>query len=237
MTRFVLLAAILCACKDDADLHYPIVPGTGGQGSAGSVDAAVETDASTTELAGRVCLLSDARQPSSCAASGADGLSVTLGSQTVTTGADGSFTMMRPTGTGLVWFVSGTGVEPSAMRQSSGATIPVLSSLFYGDMIASMSAIVSVDTGAIIARIRRGGAALTGAVAAATPQPDSETYYDGAGVTAWDLDATGSFGVVWISAISPGTASLALDTGQVQGTVSGIPVFTGTITFELAEIP
>lgn len=237
MARLLLLAAILSACKDDTGSDFPIVPGSGGQGSAGVVDAAVVSDASGTELSGRVCLLADPRQPSSCAGSGADGISVTLGSMTVLTGADGSFTMARPTGTGLVWFVSGTGIEPSAMRQSNGTTIPVLSSLLYGDMVAGMSAIVGADRGAIIARLHRGGSPLTGAVVTPSPVPDSETYYDGAGVDAWDFDATGPFGVVWISAITPGTASLAVTAGQVEGTIGGIPVFAGTITFELAEIP
>lgn len=217
--------------------RFPIVPGGAGEGSASVVDAGSEGDASSSMISGRVCLLSDARQPSSCASSGADGFTVTLGSQTATTGGDGSFTMTRPSGSGLVWQVSGTGIEPGAMRLSSGTTIPVMNSLLYGDMVASQTAIVSVDTGAIIARLTRASAPLTDAVVVASPQPDSETYYDGAGVTAWELDATGPFGIVWISAISPGTASLSLDTGAVQNTVSGIPVFAGTITFELAEIP
>jgi hypothetical protein len=67
--------------------------------------------------------------------------------------------------------------------------------------------------------------------------PDSEIYYDGAGVSDWAFDETGPFGVVWISSIAPGTTSLAVDTGLVQATVGGIPVYTDTITFELAEIP
>jgi hypothetical protein len=241
MTRLLLVAglvAFLGACKDDGGNRFPIVPGSGGEGSSMSmVDAAIEGDAPTSQLTGRVCLISDARDPSTCAASGADGFAVTLASETVTTGADGSFTMTRPSGTSLVWFVSGTGIEPSAMRFAGGTTIPVISSLLYGEMIAAMSAIITVDTGAIIARLQRAAAPLTDAVVVASPLPDSETYYDGPGVTAWDLDATGPLGVTWISAIAPGTASLALDTGTFQATVGGIPVYAGTITFELAEIP
>jgi hypothetical protein len=241
MARLLLAAALVPAlvgaCEGDAK-HYPIVPGSEGEGSSMTMaDAAVEGDAASTELPGRVCLIADARDPATCASSGAGGLTVTLGTQTATTVADGSFTMTRPTGTGLVWFVTGTGVEPSAMRMVGGTKIPVMSSLLYGDMIAAMSAIVSADTGAIITRISRAAAPLTDAVVVASPIPDSETYYDGAGVTDWSFDATGSFGVVWISSIAPGTASLAVDTGTVQGTVGGIPVYAGTVTFELAEIP
>lgn len=235
MTRLLLLVALLGACEEERD-GFPIMPGGGGSGSSFVPDAAVEDDGGT-ELTGRACLIADPRAPTQCATSGADGLTVTLGSSTATTAADGSFTITRPSGTNLVWFVNGTGVETSAMRASYGTTMPVIGSLVYGDMIAGMSAIVSVDTGAIIAQVRRAGAALTGAVAVASPQPDSATYYDGAGVADWELDATGSAGVVWISAIAPGTASIALDTGSVQGTIGGIPVFAGLITFELAEIP
>jgi hypothetical protein len=238
MARLLLIAALLCGCSEESTHGFPIMPGGGGQGSVGVVDAGVESgDGMPSQLSGRVCLLNDARQPGSCAGSGADGFTVTLGSQTATTAADGSFTMTRPTGTGLIWNVTGTGIEPSAMRLSSGTTIPAIQSLLYGDMIASMTAVVSVDTGAIIARLRKTNAAITDAVVIASPAPDSETYYDGLDVTSWELDATGGFGVVWISAIAPGTASLTVDNGSAQNTVGGIPVFAGAITFELAEIP
>jgi hypothetical protein len=241
MSRHVLVVAILGAglgaCEGEGT-HFPIMPGNGGEGSSmDGADAAIEGDASSSELTGRVCLLSDARDPSACAASGADGYTVTLGAQSTTTGTDGSFTLTRPAGTNLVWFVSGTGIEPSAMRLASGTTIPVIASLLYGDMIAGMSAIVTAETGAIISRLQRGGDPLTNTTVVVSPQPDSETYYDGAGVADWDFDATGAFGVVWVSAVDPGTASLALDTGAIQSTVGGIPVYAGTITFELAEIP
>jgi len=238
MARLLLFAALFCGCSEESTNGFPIMPGGGGQGGVGTVDAGVEADGGMSSmLTGRVCLLSDARQPSSCAGSGADGFTVTLGSQTATTASDGSFTMTRPSGTGLVWKVSGTGIEPSAMRLSSGTTIPAIQSLLYGDMIAAMNAVVSVETGAIIARLTKANAAITDAVVVASPTPDSETYYDGLGVTDWDFDSTGSFGVVWISSIASGTASLTVDNGSAQNTVGGIPVFAGTITFELAEIP
>jgi hypothetical protein len=226
----------VAACKEGGDM-LPIVPGGGGTGSSSiTPDAAEDPDGGGGDVAGRVCLLSDPRDPAACAASGADGLTVTLGSATATTAADGSFAIAS-TGTNLTWFVNGTGIEPTAMRRAAGTTIPVLASLLYGDMIAGMSAIVTTETGGVIVRLRRAGAAFTDAAAVVTPTPDSEVYYDGPGVTDWDVDATGPFGVIWISAVSPGTVSLALDTGTLQRTVSGIPVFAGTLTFELAEIP
>lgn len=236
MTRVLLLASLLLAACEEAGGMLPIAPGGGGKGGATQPDAAVIDDGGT-EIQGRVCLLADPRDPVTCAASGADGLTVTLGDQTATTASDGSFTIARPSGTNLTWFVSGTGIEPSAMRAALGTTVPAIASLLYGDMIAGMSAIVTTEDGAIIAQLRRDDAAFTNAVATATPGPDSEVYYDGPAVSEWNFDATGPFGVVWISAIAPGIASLALDNGAVQTTVAGIPVFAGAITFELAEIP
>ncbi len=236
MTRLLLLAALLAGCKDAGDM-LPVVPGGGGTGSSMQPDAAMIEEDGGTEIQGRVCLLSDPRAPATCAASGADGLAVTLGGQSATTAGDGSFTIMRPSGTNLTWLVNGTGIEPGVMRAALGSTIPVLSSLLYGDMIAGMSAVVTTEDGAIIAQLRRNNAPFTDAVAVATPVPDSEVYYDGPGVSDWDFDSTGAAGVVWISAIPPGNASLAVDNGTVQTTVGGIPVFAGAITFERAEIP
>jgi hypothetical protein len=235
VTRALLLAALLAACKESGDM-LPISPGGGGRGGVTQPDAALEGDGGA-DIQGRVCLLSDPRDPVACAASGADGLTVTLGASTATTASDGSFTIARPPGTNLTWIVNGTGVEPSAMRAALGTTVPVIGSLLYGDMIAGMSAVVTTEDGAIISQLRRNDAAFTDAIAVATPVPDSEVYYDGPALSEWDFDATGPFGVVWISAIAPGIASLALDNGTVQTTVAGIPVFAGTITFELAEIP
>jgi hypothetical protein len=184
-----------------------------------------------------VCLIADPRTPTSCASSGAGGFTVKLGTEMATTGADGSFSIAQVTGSGLVWRISGTGIEPTAMRKGATNTIPVISDTVYGEMVGAMSAVVTTETGAIIVQVTHGGVALSGAIATATPSPDSSIYYDGTSTTAWALDATHGYGIIWISAIAAGTDSMSVDNGTVQGTISSIPVFPGTVTFATAEIP
>lgn len=237
MTRLLLLAALVCACDQAGDM-LPIQPGGPGSGATGFVDAAVVVDASV-QILGRVCLLADPRQPTTCASTGAENLLVTLGSEQATTIGDGSFAIMRPTGANLLWSVTGAGIEPSSLRFDGSATIPAISSAVYGDMVVVMNALVLTDTGAIIAQLTRDNAPVAGASVVASPLPQSDIYYDGAGIADWNIDTmTGAFGVVWISAIAAGTASLTFDTGATAPTtVSGITVLAGTITFVFAEIP
>jgi hypothetical protein len=201
-----------------------------------SPDGGVEGDASTT-IAGRVCLLGDPRSLTSCANSGADGITVALGDKTATTVANGSFVIDRPTGSNLIWRVSGTGIEPSALLLGSSTTIPVLDSLVYDDMLAATNAIVAGGNGAIIVRVATGTMPVAGITAVASPLPDSDVYYDGASITAWEFDGTGAAGIAWIPSLQAGTASLALDSGAEQSTVTNIQVFADTITFVYAPAP
>lgn len=236
MKRLVVVFAV-AACGDDTG-GFPIDPGGGGSGSSFTPDAAVVDPDGGTMLTGRVCLLADPRQPQTCATTGAGGFTVAVGGQVATTGDTGSFTLLRPTGSDLVWTVTGDTIEPSAMRFGTSTTIPAISTLVYDDMLAAMQAVVNGGNGAIVAQFIQDGDPVANATALVTPIPDSETYYDGAAVTDWDFTATGPFGVVWVSSLQPGTASLALDHGAADPhTVSNIPVLADTITFVFSEIP
>src|SRR6476660_1845280 len=97
--RTIVLVAALAACGGDDGTGFPIMPGGGGSGSSSMPDASIggDEDGGST-LTGRVCLVSDARRPTTCAGSGADGLTVTVGGSTATTAADGSFSLTRPSG-------------------------------------------------------------------------------------------------------------------------------------------
>jgi hypothetical protein len=235
MKALVASLVLLMGCGRDVEM-YPVNPGGGGgTGGTGMPDAPITIDGSTT-ITGRVCLLSDARSPTACASSGADALTVTLGSSTATPSADGTFSIARPSGSGLVWRVSGTGIVGAAMEQASGMTIPAISTALYADMTTTNMAINNNGTGAIIAQLTHGGAAVANATALPSPLPDGNVYYDGISATEWSLDVTGSYGVVWVPGMTPGTAQLTIN-GSVQGTVTGIPVFADTVTFVPAEIP
>jgi len=242
MTRRLVLVSLLAvagACGEEGS-DYPIGVGGGGGtsgGGSGNPDGGTEVDANTV-ISGRVCLISDPRSLTSpCANTGADGLTVTLGSETATTAANGAFVITKPTGTKLIWFVSGSGIETTAVPQASGTTIPALASTVYDDMLAATNAVVTGGTGALIARITKNGNGASGITAIPTPQPDSEVYYDGASVTEWELDSTGGAGVVWIPSIGTGTASLALDNGVTQSTVVNIEIYSDTISYVFASAP
>jgi len=235
MKALVATLVLVVGCGRDVEM-YPVNPGGGGGTSGtGTPDAAVTPDGSST-IIGRVCLISDARSPTSCASSGADTLTVTLGSSTATPAADGTFSIARPSGSGLVWRVSGTDIVGAAMEQASGTTIPTISAALYTDMTMTNQAVNNNGTGAIIAQLTHGGAALANATALPSPLPDGNVYYDGISAIVWSLDATGSYGVVWVPGMTPGTAQLTIN-GSAQGTVTGIPVYADTVTFVPAEIP
>lgn len=241
MTRLAIALVLAAACGGDDGGGFPIMPGGGGSGSSTNPDAAVDDggDASTM-IAGRVCLISDARTPTACAATGADGFTVSLDAQQATTAADGSFTLARPSGSNLVWRVTGTGIEPSAMVYSASApaTIPALTSLVYGDMLAAMQPTVGNTDGAVIARVTRGTSPVSGIVVSTSPLSTSGTYYDGASTIDWNDVATGANGVAWIPGMPAGTATLAFDTGGSNGvTMASAPVFADTITFVFHTVP
>lgn len=239
MTRSLVLSllALGAACGEDGS-DYPIIPGGGGPPSGtGFPDAGAEGDASSV-INGRVCVIADPRSLTSpCATSGAEDLTVTLGSQTANTAANGAFVITRPPGSGLVWRVSGAGIEPSALPLASSITIPALASTVYTDMLAATNAIVIGGNGVIIAQVGRMGTPTAGITALATPQPDSEVYYDGASVTEWEVDATGASGIIWIPSLPTGSASLALDSGTAQATITNIQVFADTISFAFGTAP
>lgn len=230
------LLAALTACHEDVEM-YPIGPGGYGTGNGTTPDASADSSGGDGGMiSGRVCLISDARMPVSCASSGADGLTVTLGSATATTSADGSFSIATVTGTGLVWRVSGTGIVASAMQVSTVATIPALSELVYADMVTTNQAVSGDGSGAIIARFTSGASGVSGLQAATTPAPGGQIFYDGTSATEWDTTSTGTFGVVWVPGLVTGSANLTVS-GAKDTMIDGIPVYADTVTFVLAEIP
>jgi hypothetical protein len=134
--------------------------------------------------------------------------------------------------------VSGTGIIASAMPYSTTTTkIPVIPTTTYQDMLSAMQVTVVTGDGAVMLQFQHSMTPVAGVVASASPTPDSAIYYDGSGVLAWDLDATGNFGTVWIPSVAPGSVSVGYDDGTNQGAVSGLPTFSDTITFAWSELP
>jgi hypothetical protein len=231
------LLAGLGACNRDVE-RFPIGPGTGGGGSNGTMPDSPYADGngSGSMMTGRVCLINDARTPTTCASSGADGLTVALGTATATTAGDGSFMIASPSGTGLVWRVTGTAIYSAAMQVTTTATIPAISLSIFEDMIATNQAIAGDGTGSVIARFTTNGSGVSNLEAATSPEPVGQYYYDGPNALTWDTTATSSFGVVWVPALIPGFTTLNVS-GPPDASIPSIPVFADTVTFAFATIP
>ena len=238
MNRILWLALALAACKSSTD-NLPIGIGGGGMGGGGGGhDAPVDTSAiDGGPVAGRVCLVTDPRDLVSCAATGAGGFTVTLGAATATTGDDGTFTII-PSGSGLVWHVTGSNIVKSVMPYTAGsAQVPAMTTTMYTNVEADTGAIIQVSQGSIFARIVMAGVPLVGATASATGQ-NLNTYYDGTTVSAWRTTSTGAFGTAFLPGISIGTATVAVvPSGGTTKTLTGIPIEDQALTFLAVSIP
>jgi hypothetical protein len=258
------LALVLAACSSSSK-DFPVLPegsgpgGTSGTGTGpgGTVrDAGVDgvvSDAGVS-ITGRVCLIQDLRTPiSKCATTGADKLTVALGTAhaldagttavvgTATTAADGSFTMVAPLGPGLVWHVTGVALTTSVMDFGTENTIPAMLSELYGNLLkTNLGRLTLDDHGAVALRVVRGVAPVAGIAATVAPTADSDTFYDSANsATDWNqppsLTQTG--GMVWIPDAQLGPATITLTaTGGTTHPVT-TTVEDQAITFVTRTIP
>ena len=251
MARLALLtlAVLAAGCPggggDDDD--YPIGGGGGGGGTTGpKLDGGVG-DGGVTDggpaITGRVCLLTDLRRltgslPADCATSGASGLAVSLGGGTpVLTAADGSFTIPAREGTNLSWRVSGTTLVTSIVPVSASAPLlPAIRDTAYAELLGSNGVTVEAGEGAIIARIIRGGAAVTNATAQVTGGESLQTFYDGASAMVWSRTATGALGVAWLPDNVAGARTLRIVQGTTQLSVP-VTIVDGAITFVTIALP
>lgn len=241
--RLALALLLLTACSDKELTWNMIVPGGGGVGMNGSPDAASADggDGGSTTINGRVCLLLTNQQSlTSCAAAGAGGFTVTLGTNTAMTADDGAFTIMRPASTtGLDYNVTGTGLKTSVVPFSSTiTTLPAIKTVDYDDMAMLNSAANDTD-GALFVQVKRMGTIVSGAIVASNPQPASIVLYDRATSAAWDASGggTGSFGVAWLPSIAATSTTVTVTSNAVDTPFANIPLQSNSITYAFAEIP
>jgi len=235
------IVAALAACTHSGTPDLPVDPGggggAGGGGGGGGSDAAVDT---SNQLAGRVCLAPDPRDLATCAATGAGGITVTLGTQTASTLGDGTFTMLIPQGSALVWHASGTTIVTSVMPAGARAEIPVLAQTTYNDLANGNGVVLAADQGAVMARVVHAGAPLAGARANASPASlQYGAFYDGTSSTVWLQSATGTHGAAWLPGLAaPGNAAVSITPSGGSATAIGtLPIEAGAITFVVADIP
>lgn len=236
----LLLLVLLVGCHP-SDMDYP-VGGAGVHGGGGTrfVDAATDGSASGPIMA-TACVLTDARDLTSCATTGAAGLTVTLGTATATTAADGSFTIARPTTAGAVWDVTGSamGVVESVTAFTGQTRIPVMELTMLTDLQNINGQPRVAGTGTVLARVARGGTPVQGETAQLAPLAAYDPLYDPATATApWLTQATGALGTVFVDGVTPGTVTMTLAAaGMTQLTISAIPIADSVVTFVFAELP
>jgi hypothetical protein len=240
---------LLAACKANPE-DYPPRDG-GGSGGGGGSDAATDGNGDAgLPLRGRVCVLTDLRRvgdPAACASTGVmqRNLTVSLGTKTAVPGDDGSFTIAAPLGGGLVWHVTGRDVITSVMPFGIDNTIPVLSDIVYGELLATNMVILLDQQGAIVVRVVKAGGAATQVVATSNPAGNRLALYDSNSSDVWNegVVGTGPKGVVWfadvpLAVMPPSTATIVL-TPPGGGSAVRItaPVENQAITFVTVELP
>jgi hypothetical protein len=245
--RIVLgvLAFTAVACGDDGNM-FPVGGGgndggttfpdssgpadsrNDGGGSDGGDDAAI-TPIDAAIINGRVCLLTDPRVLNQCASTGANGLTVRLGTASAVTTANGSFAIAA-TG-GDVWRVTGPNIV-SSFEVLADYFIPAMPRTLYDAMMTANNVTEYPGEGALMIFASYDGAAVAGLTATNESDAFYEPFYDGGSPTSWGRTMTGANGVVWLPGIDVGTASV-----EVGGATSGGPVYDGGITFANALVP
>ena len=177
-----------------------------------------------------------------CAGTGAAGLTVTLATAMATTADDGAFTIARPTGSNLVWHVTGSTLVTSVVPYGATTVIPAMRALAYSDIADNNG--VSVQNpgeGEIFVRVVRAGAAVAHAQASSAPPPQYGALYETADAVVWNLNAasgTGSHGAAWIAGAPGGLATVTITpSGGAAVVVPNVPVEDQANTYLAVEIP
>lgn len=240
MVRLSACAVLaLVACHPGSDDSFPIVP----QGDDTVITPAPDAPPSdafgdaAVGITGRVCVVSDLRSLASGCATNLMGITVTLGTESTTTLADGSFTLTIPNGEmpGPLWTASGVGFMTSNVKAGGPNLIPMVSTTRYDEVLGSNGMALAGGEGSIIARVVRAGAALPGITATTNPAARYVTHYDGATALDWDQGATGSTAVLWVPGVGVGNVTVTLAPGSIPPIV--LPVADQAITFATFDIP
>ena len=242
MHRLLVSLVLLAACKSEGD-DFPIAPGGDDSVISPMIDASVDAPrdgAPGSLIDGRVCVLIDPRNHTSCADSGAAGIGVMLGTSSAVTEEDGAFTIVAPPGSNLVWIVGGGGVATSVMAVGAAHLIPVIDVATQEDLLLDNGVITPADQGQVFVRSLRGGLPLAGVTATVTPPGAPPTFavrYDGLTPIAWTETATGMFGVAWLPGVPAGTVSVTVTPSDGTPRTLIVPVLGDANTFATVEIP
>lgn len=217
--KLLCAALALAACVDGDDDRFPVLPGAGNPGTD------IPTPG-TERIVGNVCMAEDLIIRAPCVGA-VGGLTVSLGGFTTTTFADGSFVIERPTGSELLFEVSGPGaITTTTPFSPSTTTLPVVDADVWAAMLASNEVFLPPGVGSILGTVVREGVPVRGVTVVATPTGIAGPFFDTE--TGFGLDRTGARGVFLVPGIDSTTAQLAFSPGE--STVAGISVINGGIT-------
>ncbi len=235
---------VLVGCKAGEGDDYYTEPGNGGGlfgNTSGSLpDGGGGGDAGTT-IMGRVCGLSEILNWDECDQAGLDGLLVTVGTSQKTTTANGTFTdMPSPTGSNLVWRVSGNTQMKSLLEYPGDLTIPSIKTNLYQNVAADANVAIDPTAGTIFVKVMYMGNPVAGATATLAGLNDLVRYDDAAANGSFNVDATHLDGVVWFPNVSPGaTRTFTITPPQAIGTpkMTTVVVEAETATFATVAFP
>jgi hypothetical protein len=236
--RSVPICVLLAVACSPASTDYPVGvgPGGGGGGGGGHADSGVGSGSGSGSgsITGRVCLLTDVRDFSSCATTGADGITVALsGVAAVTTIADGTFVIERPSGSDPVWSLTGTAIVPSTIGFGASTTIPAISTDAFTTLADNNGVVVDPAQGSILGEILAGSDAAVLATVTTTSPGEYPTFYSSATDTFdWPGTLTDTFGTFWMAGMTPGSAAMTfMADGGLPETGPTLSVGSGSVTF------
>ncbi len=235
---FAVVGTVVVAvtgCQPDHQDFPPLPGGGGGGGGGGGIGGGgTLTDAATTDgqtLLGDLCLLSDLRDFTSCATTGAGGITIEIGAETALTADDGTFEIAEPTGTGLAWRASGIDIVPSVVPFSSQLVVYAIASATFDDLSQSNGVLLAGGQGSVVVHALSGTAPVEGATVTTDPVAQFTTFYDGTSATVWDQDATGPGGVAWVPGVAAGTVTVTVSPSSGTPQITNVTVDDGAITF------
>ena len=245
MRTLALALLVVTSCSQGDGAMFPLTGGGGGGGAGGGVTDANHADSPSTlaTLQGRVCLVTDPRDPTTCSTASALGYLVTLDGRTATTAADGTFKIDAPHSATPRWMVTGSDIVPSLMSLSASLLIPVMKRADYLELENENGVIATVGYGDVFIHVTRANANAATVVAAPTPTPLYSPQYDGTTASAWQVTSTGSFGMVWIAQLVSGVGAVATASTTLTPqagattTLGNIPVGDGALTWVSVELP
>lgn len=196
---------------------------------------------SSSTVSGRLCVIENLQDMSTCSTSAGGGLTVTVGNSATTSQPDGTFSMTTPVGLTNANYpafsVTGAGMVPTSvpftLPFNGTGMVPVLDADRYARTLTSNGVPLNNQTGAILATVRDNAGPLSGVTVRSTPTAPFGPFFDASGTSQnWGVDGTGMRGVVLIPGLTAGMVDLSFNRilGGQETQVGGVTVRNGGVT-------